>query len=128
MSLAVGENIGLAPAHDVEPYPRRQESETFDRQRQPPLALQHHIELVADRMEMQHVGGGVGELGLAELRRAPIRGLLLLRDLHVEKLAREILQAVPVGVGAGEFGGYLRAVNRAGHDTERLLQDRYVKT
>src|SRR3954453_18297843 len=78
-SSAMGKNVGVAPAHEVEPDPHRQERETLDRELEPALALQHRVEFLAHGMQMQDVGGGVSELRLAQIRRAPIRGLLLFR-------------------------------------------------
>ena len=45
------------------------------------FARQHHVELVLERVQMQHVGGRIGDLGVGELGRAPIGQLLLLGEI-----------------------------------------------
>ena len=79
-------------------------------------------------MQEEHVGGGIGELRLAERLRAPVRRLLLLGNLDAEQFAREILQAVPVGIGARQLGGDLGAIDRRRHHAERVAQRRHVET
>ena len=74
----MGENVLGVPALQVEPGPRGKEPETGLRQFQPALAREHAVEPVAQAMQMQHVGGGVGQLRLAQALRAPVAGLLLL--------------------------------------------------
>src|SRR5690348_4980756 len=107
----MGEDVLGAPAAEIEQRPARQEVEAGLRQGGAALARQHFVEPVFQGMEMQHVGGGVAELLVAELGCAPIRGLLLLRQLDAEKVAAEILEPVPIGEGAGESRGDLGAVD-----------------
>ena len=80
----------------------RQELETGLRQFGAALARQHGVEPFAQAMQMQHVGGGVGQLRLAQALRAPVARLLLLRQIDVEHLAHQILQAMAVGIGAAK--------------------------
>ena len=61
---------------------------------------------------MKHVGGRVGELRLGQRVGPPVGRLLLLGDLDAEQFARQVLEPVPVGVGAGELGGDLGAIDR----------------
>src|SRR5262249_36116641 len=77
---------------------------------------------------MQYVAGGIVELLLGELWRAPIGGLLLLRQLDAEKLAGEIFKAMAVGEGAGNPGGDLGAVDRLRHHPEIMLEHGEVET
>src|SRR3954469_5583482 len=76
--LRMGEDVLLAPAQKVEPRTVRQEPEAGLRQRLAALARQHGVEFCLERMQMQHVGGGVGDLRLAEFLCAPVGTLLLL--------------------------------------------------
>ncbi len=64
-------------------------------------------------VQVQHVGGGVLELRLRQRLGAPVRGLLLLREIDAEQFPHEILEPVPVGIGAREPRGDLGAVDRA---------------
>ena len=57
----------------------RQEVESGSRQLGAALARQHRVEPGAQRVQMQHVGGGILQLLVGQVRRAPIRALLLLR-------------------------------------------------
>ena len=86
------------------------------------LAGQHRIEPVAQGMQMQHVGGGISELGLAQGGRTPIARLLLFRQIDVEHLAHQILQAMAIGVGAAKPGGDLGAVDRLRHHPEGVVE------
>ena len=87
-------------------------------QTQTALAREHHVEAFAQGMQVEHVGGCVGKLRLAQDLRAPVAGLLLLRQIDIEYLARQILQAVAIGIGAGQARGDLGAVDRARHGAE----------
>src|SRR5258708_32360124 len=94
------ENVLGLPAAEVEPGAGRQELETGLRQLGAALARQHGVEPFAQAMKMQHVGGSVSELRFAETRRTPIARLLLLRQVDVEHLAHQILQAMAAGEAA----------------------------
>ena len=78
-------------------------------------------------MQVQHVGGGIFELRFGKLAGAPVRRLLLLGNLEAEDLARQLLQAVAVGVGAHQPRGDLGAPERRHRDAERMLQHRHVE-
>src|SRR5664280_1740361 len=111
----------------VEPRSLRQIGEGGARQAVASLTLQHRVELLAQRMEIQHVGGGVGQLRLAQSLRAPVGRLLLLGDLDAEQLARQVLEAVTIGVGARQLGGDLGAVDGRGQRTEGVPEHRDVE-
>ena len=64
------------------------------------LPGQHGIELFPQGMEVKHVGGGIGDLGVGELLGAPIGKLLLLGNVDAEEVADQILEPVLVGIGA----------------------------
>src|SRR4051812_31339305 len=96
----MSENVRGFVAEQVQPAARGQELEAGLGQCEPVLADQKGFESGPERVQMEHVGGGVGELLRAELGRAPVGGLLLLGDFHAEQLAAEVAQAVAVGEGA----------------------------
>ena len=77
---------------------------------------------------MQHVRCGIGDLLLAQCFGGPVGALLLLRKLNAYELGAEILEAVPVGIGAAEFRRDLGAVDRIWHDAEIVGQDGKVET
>ena len=80
------------------------------------LLLQRHADAARRR---RHRRPGLGQrLG------APVGGLLLLRQVDAEKLAREVLQAVLVGIGAGQPRGDLGAVERRRHHAEGIREHR----
>src|SRR6478609_1736845 len=116
------ENILGLPAAEIELHPGRQEVETGLRQCCAALARQHGIESLAQAMQMQYVGGRVGELRLAQRSRAPVARLLLLRQVDVEHLAHQILQAMAVGIGAGQARGDLGAVDRLRHHAKGVIE------
>ena len=65
------ENVRLLVAQQVEPGPGRQEGEAGLGQLQAPLADQQRLQLRPQGVQMQHVGGGVGELLGGQLRPRP---------------------------------------------------------
>ena len=65
VALRMGENVLGFPALQIEPGPRREESETGLRQFQAAFAREHRVEAFAQRVQMQNVGGRVCELRIA---------------------------------------------------------------
>ena len=92
-----------------------------------PLPREHRVELLLQRMQVEHVVGGILELAPGERVRAPVRRLLLLGNLDAQQVAAEVLEAVAVGEGAREAGRDLRAVDRPAADAERVLQHGHVE-
>src|SRR4029079_14846723 len=76
---------------------------------------------------MQHIARRIIELLGRELIGAPIGGLLLLGELDAEQLLGKVLEAVPVGEGAGKARGDLGAVDRPRHYAEAVLEHGHVK-
>ncbi len=60
--LSVGKNVVLAETGQIELGARAQEPESGLRERRPALPRQHGVELGLEGVQMQHVGGRVGEL------------------------------------------------------------------
>ena len=58
---------------------RRQEAEAGLRQFEPALAHQQRLQPRPERVQVQHVGRRIGSCSARQLRRAPVRALLLLR-------------------------------------------------
>src|SRR5690348_15222224 len=116
------------PARQIKLHPMRQEAEAGGRKLDAMLARQHAVELVLDRVEMKHVGSSVGYLSIAEVFRAPVAELLLLRQIDAEQFSRQVFQAVLVGVGAGQPRGYFGAVHRLGHDPEGLIKNAEIES
>ena len=82
----MSENILIFPTTKIERRPGRQETEAFPGQFGTPFALQHGIQPDAHFVQMKHVGGRVFELFGRQLGRTPVRGLLLLRQIHVQQV------------------------------------------
>ena len=77
----MGKNILARETGEVEPDPIRQEAKAGLRQLFAAFAGEHDIEALFERMEMDDIGGRVGNLCFAQFWRAPIGGLLLLGQL-----------------------------------------------
>jgi hypothetical protein len=60
--LGMGKDVLGGPAGEVEPYPVRQEAKAGRRQLRAPLADENGVELFPERVQVQHIGRGVGEL------------------------------------------------------------------
>src|SRR5258705_13869224 len=88
------------PAREVEADPIRQEPKTRRRKVLPPFSRQKRIKLVLQRVQVQHIGCRIGDLGVRETSGAPVGQLLLLGNLDAEEIASEILEPMLVGVGA----------------------------
>ena len=84
----MGEDILGRPAGKIEPRPVGQEAEAGRRELPAAFPHQHRVELLLEGMQMQHVGGGIGDLRLGERLRAPIRELLLLGNIDAETRGR----------------------------------------
>ena len=114
------ENVFRAPAGEIEPGADGEERETGGGEFLAALARQHGVELLLDGMEIEHVVGSVRDLRLGQGLGAPVGELLLLGDVLAEQVLGEVLEAVLVGVGAGELGGDLGAIERLRHHAEPL--------
>ena len=73
-------------------------------------------------VQVQDIRGGVGELLLGQRLGAPVGGLLLLGKVDAQQLPAEVLEAEPVGEGAGELGGDLGALDRLAAHAQRMLE------
>src|SRR5665213_3937766 len=122
------EDVLLRPPLQVKQDARRKKVESGAGEVGAPFALQHHVELGAQRVQVQHVGRRILQLLIGERRRAPIRALLLLRQIDAEQILAQIAQTVPVGKGAREARGDLGAIDRAGHDAEIPIDHPQIET
>ena len=73
-------------------------------------------------MQVEDVGGRIFQLGRGQLSGAPVRALLRLGQVHARQFAHHILQPVPVGIGAGQLGRDLGAIDRPRLDPEMQLE------
>src|SRR5690606_17287620 len=115
---AMGEDVGLSPAHEVELDARGQEREARVSQLDAALAPQHAIEMALEVVQIKHIGGRVFELGIRNLLRSPVRTLLLLAQVDIEQFPYDVLEPVSVRIGADEPRGDLGAKDRSGDDAE----------
>ena len=116
----MGEYVDVVETGQIEPGAHRQELEAGVRLRRSVIAGQHRVEPGLQRVQMQHVGGGVGLLLGRQRPRRPVRALLLLRHIQAQQLAAEILQSMAIGIGPHQLGGDLGAVDGRRLDTEIL--------
>src|SRR5579875_3893261 len=124
----VRKNVRIPPSQQIELCPNRQEGEGGGGELGAPFARQHGIELVAQRMQVQHIGSSIGKLSLRKIGSPPVGRLLLFRQFDPQELASEVLQSVPIGVGSGQFRGDLRTVEREGHSSEGFVKDRNIES
>ena len=71
--LGMGENILGGKAREIEPNPVRQETKTRRGQLLAALPHQHGVQPLFERVQIEDVGGSVGNLRVGEFRRAPVR-------------------------------------------------------
>ena len=84
------ENILVGPARQIESRACGQEGEGGRGEGRALLARKHGVELFFQRMKVEHVRGGVGELLVRQRIGAPIGELLLLRNIDPEKITTQI--------------------------------------
>src|SRR5690242_4566551 len=90
-------NVDVRPACDVQAGTGGKKAKGGLCQFGPSLALQQGIEFGLQGMQMQDIGGGIGELLLRERVGAPVRRLLLLGEVDPQKLAAKVLETEPIG-------------------------------
>ena len=98
----MGENVLLRPARQVEPGPVGQEAETGLRQFGAAFPRQQDVQLLLQRVQMEHVGGRIGHLRLGQLPRRPNRRLLLLGqvDARARRAPDPSVRACPYRCGS----------------------------
>ena len=62
----MGKDVLGRPAAEIETRAVGQETETGGGQFIAALARQHHVQFFAQRMEMQHIGRGIGDLRIGQ--------------------------------------------------------------
>src|SRR5262249_23700251 len=127
-TASMREDIVFRPAQKIELRPYRHEIEAGARETLAPFAIEHLIEPRLELMQVEHILGGILLLRVAQDMGAPIGALLLLVELDAEQLIDEVLETVAVGIGAGELGGDLGAVERSRIDTQIVLERGDVET
>ena len=126
--LAVRENIDLGPTDKIQFSAMRQEVETGLRNGRTFLAGQIDIKLGFELVQIEHVGRGIGALGLGQIGRAPIGRLLLLGEFDADEFAGQIFEPVPIRIGAGEFRGDLGAIDGRREHTKAVHEHGDVET
>src|SRR5215469_12798447 len=71
-ALRMGKNILVRETGEVEPDPVGEEAKAGLRQLFAAFAREHDIEPLFERMEMEDIGGRIGNLRFAQFRRTPI--------------------------------------------------------
>ena len=122
------ERIEFRPAPEIEFHPGRQELNAGPRQLLASLALQHGVEFLPKSVQIQDIARRIVELLLRKLIGPPVGGLLLLGQLDAKQLPAQILQAVPVGVCAGQSRGHFGAIDGPRHHAEIVLEHGHVET
>src|SRR3954471_8733392 len=99
-SAIVGEDVLLRPPGQIEQGASREKVEACLRELRPPFPFQPLVELFLELVEIAHIARRIFALGLAELARTPVAGLLLLAEVDVEQFLDQLLEAMAVGVSA----------------------------
>jgi hypothetical protein len=123
----MGKKVILFPASEVKLRAIRQKIQTGIQQLFAALALDHRVQLVTQFVKMQYIGRRIINLLLAQRGRAPVRALLLFRDINPQQLLADVLIAVLVGVGAGKSRGRTRTVNRRQMHAKIFPNNRQIK-
>ena len=115
----MGEDVGVRPAEEVELGPRPAGRRSRRRRAAARPSRSSKTSSFAFRAcRCSTSEAAYSSCALRQRVGAPVRRLLLLREIDAEQFLHEVLEPVPVGVGARELGGDLGAVDRARHDAE----------
>src|SRR5712691_2818299 len=117
------EDVLLRPAGQIKQGACRQEIKAAAGQVGAPLARQHRVESRPQRVQVQHVRGGIAQLLFGQRRRPPVRALLLLLQIDAEQVLAQIPEPMPVGKRADQPRGDLGAIERLGHHPEVAVDD-----
>src|SRR4030095_4808214 len=124
----MGKDIDLRPASEIEQRPRRDELETSFGQFDAIFPGQPDVELLLEAMKMAHVTGGIFALCVGDIGSSPVAGLLLLRKIGASQLLDQILEAMPVGIGADQPRSGPRAIEWRSDDSEIGAHDGHIET
>jgi hypothetical protein len=86
------------------------------------FAPQHHLQLIAQLVQPEHVCGRILELLSRKRLGTPVRTLLFLREFDSQQLTAKVLQTVSIGISADELGSDFCAVNRSAHHAQPTAQ------
>lgn len=77
--------------------------------------------MVTKAVQVKNIGRSVIQLGAGQGFRPPVAHLLMLGDVDLKQFGQQRLQPVPVGVGADQLAGDLRAVDRCRQCPEGIV-------
>ena len=92
--------------------------ETGFRQLSASLARQHSVKFLFQPVQISDIVCCIGELLFSQVRRAPIRALLLLRKVDIQEFFDQIFEAVLIGIRSHQLRGRSRAVHGRGGNPE----------
>src|SRR6185437_2424895 len=121
------ENVDVVPAGEVEFGAGGEEFEARPGQPGAVLAFEHAVERGLQLVEIGDVVGGIGELPLAQVRRTPVRALLLLGEVDAEEFLHQVLETVFVRIRPNQLGGDLGAIDGRGQHAEIAAEHRHVE-
>ncbi len=124
----MGEDIAFWPARQIKLGAGRKKAETRLRQFAASLARKAGFKLVVQRVEVEHIRGGIFDLSRGQLVRAPVRALLLLGDIDAQHFLKQEFQPVPVGIGAPQFRGDLGTIDRRSQHAKAMQQNGDIET
>jgi hypothetical protein len=128
IAALVCEDVLLRPPLEIKAGAVWNEAETRVRQVTTTLALQHCVKLLAQSMQPKDISSRILELLRTESLGTPVGALLLFRQLDSQQFATQILEAVPIGVGANQLGCDLGAVDRRTHHAEPPVQHPHIES
>ncbi len=99
----MGENINFRPSIQIQPGPYGKKFEAGLRQFRAAFSRQHGLQTLSDVVQIKHIGSRIFQLLLAQILSTPIRALLLLGQIDIQQFPAQILEAVPVGIGAHQL-------------------------
>ena len=123
----MGENIGFRPAFKIKQGSGGEKIETVGGQFGAIFARQPNFQFIAQLVQIKHVRGRIFHLLRGQFVSAPVGTLLLFGNLNAGQLAAQILEAMILRIGAGQFGGDFGAIDRCGHDAEVMIERGDIK-
>jgi len=115
-------DIEIGEAAQIHAGTNRQEFKAGPRDIGAALACQHLVQHGTKTVQIQNIACRVCLLRLTQRFGTPVRGLLLLGNLDADEFGAQILQTMPVGIGAAQLRGDLGTVDGTIDGTDGLCQ------
>ena len=122
------EDVDVRPPGEIQPSACWKKVERCAGKVGASFAIQAFIEFFFQAMQIKNIRCGICQLGFGQVFRSPFAHLLDFRDIDAHQLVEQVHQSVAVGIGTGQLGGDLGAINRSRQRAKGIVHRGDVKT